>query len=192
MGRSWMATPPRAPSRRPATLGQAGRQAPGWVIARSPPLSPSGRPGRRGPIPGHSYLSAFLAPVAPAAIRGPLAGGVTPPWFGPGPALSILDGPPRRPATLARFNRRLGLPVDEELAAPVALRGDQGGVGGPGRLLPEAHPGPVAGAAIRGRWWASALFGLSTGTALSKFDSDLADRAPRARPGRGWNCAVKI
>ena len=39
----------------------------------------------------------------------------------------------------------------------------------------------VAGAAIRGRWWASvSFFVLSSGTALSKFDSALADRGPQA------------
>jgi hypothetical protein len=50
----------------------------------------------------------------------------------------------------------------------------------------------VAGAAIRARWWASALFGLSSGAALSHCDSALAYRGPRARPRRGRYTAVKI
>jgi len=71
-------------------------------------------------------------------------------------------------------------------AAPVAPEGDLGGAGVPGPLLLEVLPGPPSpGRRPGGRWWASTLYGLSTGAPLSKFDSALADRGPRTRPRRG-------
>ena len=91
-------------------------------------------------------------------------------------------GPAPRPGTQKR--------VPGFVAPPFAQLAAHGDAGDPGALtqvfsvpvVKAPSPAPVAGAAIRGRWWASTLFVLSTGAALSKFDSALADRGPRTRP----------
>src|SRR5262249_17539041 len=76
------------------------------------------------------------------------------------------------------------------LVAPPFAQLAFGDAGDPGALtqgfsvpvVQAQRPALVAGAATWGRWWASTLFVLSTGAALSKFDSALADRGPRTRP----------
>ena len=121
----------------------------------------------------------------------------------------------RRPR--ARFNRRLGLLVDEELAAPVAPEGDQGGAGGPGRLLLEVLPGPPSpgrrSGAAGGRQppssasapelhcqnltapWPTEDPGLihaAVGVPLSKFDSPFAGRRPGPAPCLGTQKRVTV
>jgi len=83
----------------PAPLSPSGDLGPGWPTSPQAgslqgrrPVALQGDQGGAELQRPHSYLKALLAPVAPAAIRGPL-GGVTPPWFGPGPALSKFDSP---------------------------------------------------------------------------------------------------
>jgi hypothetical protein len=64
------APPHPAPSRRPATLGQAGRQAPrlGHCKVAAPVALGATRAARA--VQRHSFLRPILAPVAGAAIRG--------------------------------------------------------------------------------------------------------------------------
>jgi hypothetical protein len=72
--------------------------------------------------------------------------------------------------------------VDEEVAAPVASQGDQGGGNSPGPLLHETIPGPRRRGGDHGLPVDVSLSFARVAAALSKFDSALADRGRRTRP----------
>jgi len=92
---------------------------------------------------------------------------------GPHPA------PSRRPATLGQAGRRLGLLVDEELAAPVAARATEAARSCPGPLLPDVPPGLRRRPGDHGLLVDVRLSFTRVAAALSNFDSALADQGSK-------------